>query len=47
MSEILVLGGTGTTGRRVAARLRAAGHPVRTASRTGSDTRLDLDDPST
>ncbi|MFF4340914.1 SDR family oxidoreductase [Kitasatospora sp. NPDC001540] len=34
MNEILVLGGTGTTGRRVARRLTALGHPVRTASRT-------------
>lgn len=47
MTEILVLGGRGTTGRRVAARLRAAGRPVSTASRTGSDVRLDLDDPAT
>ena len=46
MTGILVLGGTGTTSRRVAARLRAAGHPLRTASRTGSDVRLDLDDPA-
>ncbi|MFD3405566.1 NAD(P)H-binding protein [Kribbella sp. NPDC058693] len=47
MNKFLVLGGTGTTGRRIAARLRSAGHDVRTASRTGSDVRLDLDDPST
>ncbi|MFD7730377.1 SDR family oxidoreductase, partial [Kitasatospora phosalacinea] len=47
MNEILVLGGTGTTGRRVARRLTALGHPVRTASRTGGgDHRLDLDDPA-
>jgi uncharacterized protein YbjT (DUF2867 family) len=47
MTKYLVLGGTGTTGRRIADRLRSAGHDVRTASRTGSDVRLDLDDPST
>ncbi|MFE1318286.1 NAD(P)H-binding protein [Kitasatospora phosalacinea] len=38
MNEILVLGGTGTTGRRVARRLTALGRPVRTASRTASRT---------
>ncbi|WP_432542604.1 NmrA family NAD(P)-binding protein [Kineococcus sp. SYSU DK002] len=32
---VLVLGGTGTTGRRVAQRLREAGHDVRIASRAG------------
>lgn len=47
MTTNLILGGTGTTGRRVAQHLRSAGHPVRTASRTGSDVRLDLDDPTT
>ncbi|MER7244521.1 NAD(P)H-binding protein [Kribbella sp. NPDC000426] len=47
MNTFLVLGGTGTTGRRIAARLRSAGHDVRTASRAGSDVRLDLDDPET
>ena len=31
----LVLGGTGKTGRRVAQRLQAAGHPVRMGSRSG------------
>lgn len=46
-AKILVLGGTGTTGRRIARRLRSAGHPVRTASRTGGDVRFDLDDPAT
>lgn len=39
MKNILILGGTGKTGRRVARRLRAAGHPVRTASRTGGTER--------
>ncbi|WP_328807939.1 NAD(P)H-binding protein [Nonomuraea antri] len=34
---ILVLGGTGTTGRRVAALLRAAGQHVRAAARPGFD----------
>ena len=33
---VLVLGGTGRTGRRVAARLRARGTAVRIASRTAS-----------
>ncbi|MFE0421682.1 NAD(P)H-binding protein [Streptomyces sp. NPDC058953] len=33
--HILVLGGTGTTGRRVAARLGALGHTVRIGSRSG------------
>lgn len=47
MNTTLVLGGTGTTGRRIARRLRDAGHPVRTASRTGGDVRCDLGDPST
>jgi uncharacterized protein YbjT (DUF2867 family) len=47
MNTTLVLGGTGTTGRRIARRLREAGHPVRTASRTGGDIRCDLGDPST
>ncbi|MFB9902312.1 NAD(P)H-binding protein [Allokutzneria oryzae] len=42
----LVLGATGSTGRRVAARLRAAGHPVRAASRT-ADVRFDWADKST
>src|SRR5689334_5732444 len=44
---ILVLGGTGKTGRRVADRLRAAGADVRTAARAGADVRFDWDDPST
>ena len=35
-STILVLGGTGKTGRRVAQRLTARGLPVRVASRTGA-----------
>ncbi|MGW7685640.1 NmrA family NAD(P)-binding protein [Kribbella sp. NPDC054772] len=47
MHNYLVLGGTGTTGRRVADLLRSTGHSVRTASRAGSDVPLDLDDPAT
>lgn len=47
MKNILVLGGTGKTGRRVARRLRLAGQPVRTVSRTSGDVPFDLDDPST
>lgn len=43
---ILVLGATGTTGRRVAQALRAAGHPVRGASRHG-EVRFDWADPRT
>lgn len=35
-TPVLLTGGTGTTGRRIAARLRAAGVAVRQASRTGS-----------
>lgn len=40
---ILVIGGTGKTGRRVADRLRHRGHTTRAASRSG-DTRFDWDD---
>ncbi|AOR36483.1 NmrA family transcriptional regulator [Streptomyces fodineus] len=47
MKNILLIGGTGKTGRRIARRLEACGHPVRTASRTGAGTPFDLDDPST
>ncbi|GAA1074438.1 NmrA family NAD(P)-binding protein [Nocardiopsis metallicus] len=43
---ITVLGATGTTGRRVAERLRAEGVPHRTASRSSS-TRFDWTDEST
>lgn len=42
---ILVLGGTGKTGRRVAKHLTARGLPVRIGSRT-SDTPFDWNDPS-
>ncbi len=47
MSTILILGGTGKTGRRIAPRLRAVGATVRTASRNGSDVRFDWDDAGT
>ena len=47
MKNILITGGTGKTGRRIARRLRAAGRPVRTASRTSGDIPFDLDDPTT
>lgn len=47
MNEILVLGGTGTTGRRIVERLRAAGHRTRVASRSRGDVIVDLDDSST
>ncbi|MDT0308918.1 NAD(P)H-binding protein [Streptomyces sp. DSM 44917] len=40
---ILVLGGTGKTGRRVVARLRQGGHEARAASRSG-ETRFDWAD---
>ncbi|MER6910357.1 NAD(P)H-binding protein [Streptomyces sp. NPDC000594] len=46
MTEILVLGATGKTGRAVVPRLRALGHTVRSASRTGT-TRFDWDDRTT
>ena len=42
----LVLGASGKTGRRVAARLIAAGYPVRAASRSG-ETRFDWGDEGT
>jgi uncharacterized protein YbjT (DUF2867 family) len=47
MKNILILGGTGKTGRRVARRLKAADQPVRTASRTGGDIPFDLDNTTT
>ncbi len=45
-SLILVLGGTGTVGGRVAARLRAEGHRVRVATRH-TEQRFDWADPGT
>jgi uncharacterized protein YbjT (DUF2867 family) len=47
VQNILILGGTGKTGRRIARRLRAAARPVRAVSRTGGDTPFDFDDPAT
>jgi uncharacterized protein YbjT (DUF2867 family) len=47
MKNILILGGTGKTGRRIARRLQAADQPVRPVSRTSGDTRFDFDDPAT
>ena len=44
---ILVLGGTGKTGSRVAAELTRLGLSVRTAARNGADARFDWDDPIT
>ncbi len=46
MKPILVLGGTGKTGRRVASRLQQRGHEVRAASRKGP-TRFDWNDENT
>ncbi|MFE4466662.1 NAD(P)H-binding protein [Oerskovia sp. NPDC056781] len=43
---VAVVGATGKSGRRVAARLTAAGVPVRPVSRS-TDVRLDWDDPTT
>jgi uncharacterized protein YbjT (DUF2867 family) len=45
--SILVLGGTGKTGRRVARRMTDFGHTVRTAARHGADVRFDWDDSAT
>ena len=47
MTNILILAGTGKTGRRIARHLQAAGRPVRTASRTSGDVPFDLDDSTT
>jgi uncharacterized protein YbjT (DUF2867 family) len=46
-NTILVLGGTGKTGTRVASRLTGLGYSVRTAARHGADARFDWDDPAT
>ena len=45
-TPILVLGATGSTGRRVASQLAEAGHAVRRASRRG-EVRFDWSDPGT
>lgn len=47
MQNILIVGGTGKTGRRITRRLRAAGQAVRSASRAGGDIAFDLADPAT
>ncbi|WP_344263198.1 NAD(P)H-binding protein [Actinomadura napierensis] len=47
MDDILILGATGKTGRRIVRRLKTAGRTVRAASRTGGDTTFDLNDPVT
>ena len=44
---VLVLGGTGKTGRRLAGLLRDAGVDVRTAARSGADVAFDWADPAT
>ncbi|MUL46625.1 NAD(P)H-binding protein [Mycobacterium sp. CBMA293] len=44
---VLVLGGTGRTGSRVAQALTDQGVPARTASRSGSEVRFDWDDQQT
>jgi uncharacterized protein YbjT (DUF2867 family) len=46
-SNVLVLGGTGKTGSRLAARLAKLGLGVRTAARHGADVHFDWDDPTT
>ena len=46
-SNILVLGGTGKTGSRLAAKLAKLGLNVRTAARRGADVHFEWGDPST
>jgi uncharacterized protein YbjT (DUF2867 family) len=46
-SHALVLGGTGKTGSRLAAKLAKFGLNVRTAARHGADAHFDWDDPTT
>lgn len=46
-STILVLAGTGKTGRRLAHHLRSHGADVRTAARRHADVSFDWDDPTT
>src|SRR5260370_8123424 len=45
--QVLVLGGTGKTGSRVAERLSAHEFSVRTAARSGADARFDWDNQAT
>jgi uncharacterized protein YbjT (DUF2867 family) len=47
VKNFLILGGSGKTGRRITARLTAAGLSVRTAGRVSGDVHVDLDDPAT
>jgi uncharacterized protein YbjT (DUF2867 family) len=46
-SNVLVLGGTGKTGSRLAAKLAKLGLNTRTAARHGADVHFDWDDPTT
>ena len=46
-SNVLVLGGTGKTGSRLAVKLAQLGLNVRTGARHGADVHFDWDDPST
>jgi uncharacterized protein YbjT (DUF2867 family) len=46
-SNVLVLGGTGKTGSRLAAKLAKLGLHVGTAARHGADVHFDWDDPTT
>ncbi|HEY2640575.1 MAG TPA: NmrA family NAD(P)-binding protein [Streptosporangiaceae bacterium] len=46
-SNILVLGGTGKSGSRLAAKLAPRGLNIRTAARHGADVHFDWDDPTT
>lgn len=43
--KVLVVGGTGTIGRAVAEALRAEGHEVLSAERSGGDLRVDITSP--
>ena len=45
--QVLILGGTGKTGSRVAGRLSAHGARVRTAARSGADVHFDWDNQAT
>src|ERR1700674_1852325 len=44
---VLILGGTGRTGSRLAGTLALRGISTRTAARSGADARFDWDDPAT
>src|SRR5258708_39804759 len=46
MQHILILGGTGKTGRRIARRPHAAGRSVRAVARTSGDIPFDVEDPA-